>query len=134
MGGRIRLNYFNQNSGSICISLIVFILILIGAWFVYKSYQEHRLKENLRIILADYRNFVVSTVEDAGKRDKFINGIDYLLSNFDKYSRKEIEAKYDSIKRQVNRYDLEKAIRIIRERYDPPSRGTPVPIPDDWNR
>jgi hypothetical protein len=106
----------------------------VGAWFVYKSYQEYRLKENLKTVLADYRNFVVSTVEDAGKRDKFINDIDYLLSNFDSYSRKEIEAKYDSIKRQVARYDLEKAIRIIRERYDPPSRGTPVPIPDDWNR
>lgn len=128
------LAQINWKSGSICVSLIVLILVLIGAWFVYKSYQEHRLKENLKIVLADYRKFVVSTVEDAGKRDKFINNIDYLLSNFDRYSRKEIEAKYDSIKRQVTKYDLEKAFRIIRERYNPPPRGTPVPIPDAWNR
>jgi hypothetical protein len=83
-------NHLNQNSGSICIGLIVFILALIGAWFVYKSCQEHRLKENLKIILNDYKKLVVSAVKDEDKRDKLNNTIDDLLFNLDKYSQDEI--------------------------------------------
>jgi hypothetical protein len=125
-------NHTNWQPGAIGISFIV--LLLIVSWFIYQHYQEKHLKENLKITLVDYREFIVSTVEDAEKKDRWTKEIDYLLSNFDRYSRKEIEYAYDSIKRQVTRYDIDKAIRILSERYRPRSKGTPVPIPESWNR
>jgi len=44
-----------NHRGLLHIGTIIFILPLIGAWFVYKSYKENRLQENLSMVLEDYK-------------------------------------------------------------------------------
>ena len=44
----------NQNGGVIVI--IVFLLALIGAWYLYQSYTKGQVKSNLKTITNDYEH------------------------------------------------------------------------------
>lgn len=52
------------------ISVVVLCFALIGAWFVHKSYQEQKLKENLIKVATDYKNLADSFVKDPADKKK----------------------------------------------------------------
>lgn len=41
---------------------IVFIFALIGCWYVYKSYKENKLQENMRAVISDYQPIVKEVI------------------------------------------------------------------------
>ena len=53
----------------IAIPLVV-VSALIGAWYVYMSYKEQRLKENMSRVLEDYRSAVVRMIPDQKDKEK----------------------------------------------------------------
>jgi hypothetical protein len=51
------------------LALVVALFILIGVWYVYKSYEQKRLKENLSQVYFDYRTWALTVVKDAKDRE-----------------------------------------------------------------
>lgn len=67
---------------------------------MYKSYEEHRLRENLKAVVGDYKNLTFSVVS-GDKKKQIDQAIGDLLLNFDKYSKKEINDKINLIKQDI---------------------------------
>lgn len=36
------------------LKLVVYGLALVGCWYLFQSYQQHQLKENMGVVLRDY--------------------------------------------------------------------------------
>ena len=52
------------------LALVMALFILIGVWYVYKSYEQKRLKENLSQVYSDYRTWALTVVKDAKDRER----------------------------------------------------------------
>lgn len=52
------------------LSCILLVFALIGGWYVYKSYKENRLKENMQAIVNDYQPIVQKVITFAQGKDK----------------------------------------------------------------
>jgi uncharacterized protein YneF (UPF0154 family) len=59
-----------NTKGFIHISTIIFILALIGLWFIFRSYQENKLKDNLSVVINDYKDLVLTVVKDPNQKQK----------------------------------------------------------------
>ena len=70
------------------LTILFFILVLIGGWFVYHSYTEQRLTENLLVILNDYQKAVFSVVSDKTDREKVDNAFKTIEETVEKYKKK----------------------------------------------
>jgi hypothetical protein len=44
--------------------------VLIGVWYVHKSYEQKQLKENLTQVYSDYRTWAMMVVKDAKDRER----------------------------------------------------------------
>ena len=76
-----------NRKGVIHFSAIILILALIGAWYVYRSYQERRLTENMHTVYQDYKEWtlrVVSEVRDREKVERAFNEIEGIVSKYAK--------------------------------------------------
>ena len=62
-----------DNKGIVFLKAIILILALIGAWFVYTSYRQDRLKDNMSVVLEDYKSLVMSVLNNPGDRAKVEN-------------------------------------------------------------
>lgn len=51
-------------------SILVIALAMVGAWFIYRSYSEGHIKQNLTAIYKDYRGLVRKVVKDPKEQDK----------------------------------------------------------------
>jgi amino acid permease len=52
------------------LALIMALFILIGLWYIYKSYEQKWLKENLSQVYSDYRTWALTVVKDAKDRER----------------------------------------------------------------
>jgi hypothetical protein len=82
--------FFMNNRGVIHISFIVFLLALIGLWFVVKSCQEGKLAENMKLVLDDYKALAMKVAKD----EKTKAQVEYLFSQIEKKNNPEDLAKY----------------------------------------
>jgi hypothetical protein len=67
------------------LALVVALFILIGVWYVYKSYEQKRLKENLSQVYFDYRTWALTVVKDAKDRERvegLFRGIDGIVAKY----------------------------------------------------
>jgi hypothetical protein len=76
-----------NHRGVLHIGTIIFILALIGAWFVYKSYKENRLQENLSMVLEDYKELLLSKIKDPEDRAKLEQSFMVIQNILSKYSK-----------------------------------------------
>lgn len=54
--------------------MIVLLLALIGGWFLYHSYQQHQLRENMGVVIKDYSHLAIKGQEMIQK--KYGKGVD----------------------------------------------------------
>jgi predicted negative regulator of RcsB-dependent stress response len=59
----------NERGALHILSLFVVILALFGAWFLYKSFQEQRLKASVMEAVNGYRQIIESAIRDPWDRD-----------------------------------------------------------------
>ena len=52
------------------LAIVMALFILIGVWYVYKSYEQKRLNENLSQVYSDYRTWALTVVKDAKDRER----------------------------------------------------------------
>jgi hypothetical protein len=52
------------------LTLVTALFILIGVWYIYKSYEQKWLKENLSQVYSDYRTWALTVVKDAKDRER----------------------------------------------------------------
>ncbi|MCL4492594.1 MAG: tetratricopeptide repeat protein [Nitrospirae bacterium] len=64
---------------------LVIILVLIGGWYVWKSYKEEKLKENMSVVMEDCKNAVVSVVSDEKDKEKVEQLFQQIKQVTDKY-------------------------------------------------
>jgi amino acid permease len=63
------------------LSLVMSFFILIGVWYVYKSYEQKQVMKNFSQIYCDYKTWALTVVKDAKDRERVeglfreINGI-----------------------------------------------------------
>jgi hypothetical protein len=57
----------NQRGG--VIGIIIFLLALIGAWYLYQSYTRGQVKSNLKTITNDYEHGIKKIIPP-GKQDR----------------------------------------------------------------
>ena len=85
------------NRGLIHISFIVFLLALIGLWFVVRSCQEGKLLENMKLVLNDYKALAMKVAKD----EKTKVQVEYLFSQIEKKNNPDDLAKYMEELRKV---------------------------------
>jgi len=79
-----------NHRGFLHIGTIIIILALIGAWFVYRSYKENRLQENLSMVLDDYKELLLSKIKDPEDRERLEQSFIVIKDILSKYSKKSI--------------------------------------------
>ena len=52
------------------LALAMAFFVLIGVWYVHKSYEQKQLKENLTQVYSDYRTWAMAVVKDANDRER----------------------------------------------------------------
>jgi hypothetical protein len=52
------------------LALVMAFFVLIGVWYVHKSYEQKQLKENLTQVYSDYRTWAMMVVKDAKDRER----------------------------------------------------------------
>ncbi len=58
------MSFIKNNKGVFHLGVIIFILALIGLWFIIKSFQEGKLEDNMKLVLEDYKNFAETVAKD----------------------------------------------------------------------
>jgi predicted negative regulator of RcsB-dependent stress response len=59
----------NERGAVHIISLMVFVLALFGAWFLYSSYQQKRLQANVMETVNGYRQIIENAIKDPQDRN-----------------------------------------------------------------
>ena len=59
----------NERGAVHIISLMVFVLALFGAWFLYSSYQQKRLQANVMEAVNGYRQIIENAIKDPQDRN-----------------------------------------------------------------
>ena len=52
------------------LALVMALFVLVGAWYVYKSYEQKQVKENLNTLYTDYKTWALSVVNDNRDRER----------------------------------------------------------------
>jgi len=52
------------------LALVMALFVLVGAWYVYKSYEQKQIKENLSQVCSDYRTRALTVVNDNRDRER----------------------------------------------------------------
>jgi amino acid permease len=52
------------------LSLVMAFFILIGVWYVYKSYEERQTMKNFSQVYSDYKTSALTVVKDAKDRER----------------------------------------------------------------
>ena len=52
------------------LALVMAVFVLIGVWYVYKSYEQKQIKENLSQVYSDYRTWELTVVKDAKDKER----------------------------------------------------------------
>ena len=52
------------------LGVILFLLALVGAWYVWKSSQQGKLRDNMVVVVEDYRKLADKAVKDDNDREK----------------------------------------------------------------
>ena len=73
------------------LSIIVALFFLIGVWYVYKSYENKQLKENMIEICKDYQRMIDNFVKDEKDKER----IKELFSEIDSIVKKNTQKNPD---------------------------------------
>ncbi|GER94868.1 hypothetical protein A45J_2675 [hot springs metagenome] len=114
-----------QNTkGSIHISTIIFIFALIGLWFIYRSYQENKLKDNLSVVINDYKSIVLAVIKDPKQKQQVEQLFSKIQANADGNANiyieqiKRIAMQYgNSAEIQKQLEHLKKAINVNADKH-----------------
>ena len=52
------------------LALVMTFFVLIGIWYIYKSYEQKQLKETLSQVYFEYRTWALTVVKDAQDRER----------------------------------------------------------------
>lgn len=71
------------------LSIAILVLCLIGAWYVWQSYKQDQLKENLLEILNDYKSTAKQVIKSDEDKQKAEQAFDQLNNIIGKYVNKD---------------------------------------------
>ncbi|HAK87628.1 MAG: hypothetical protein A2X55_08895 [Nitrospirae bacterium GWB2_47_37] len=86
------------------IGAVIFIFALVGSWFVYKSYHEEKLTDNLAVVLFDYKTALRSIVSDPADKVKADNIVSSLMTNTKQFTDQEVIAKLHQLQMILSSY------------------------------
>ncbi len=72
----------NERGAIHTITLIVFVLALFGAWFLYSSYHQKRLQASVMEAVNGYRHIIESAIRDPQDRklaEHYLQGLQDIL-------------------------------------------------------
>ena len=72
----------NERGAVHVVSLLLFVLALFGAWFLYKSYQQQRLQASVMEAANGYRQIIENTIQDPHDKDlakHYLQGLQDIL-------------------------------------------------------
>jgi hypothetical protein len=61
------------NQKGVAHPFLVFVMtffVLLGVWYVYKSYEQKQVKKNLSQVYSDYRAWALTVVKDAKDKER----------------------------------------------------------------
>jgi len=67
------------------INSVIIILAMVGAWYMYNSYRNDRVAENLNVIVQDYKKLAMVLAKD----EKTKTQIESLFSNSEMFKNKD---------------------------------------------
>jgi uncharacterized protein YneF (UPF0154 family) len=95
--------------------IIVFIFALIGVWFTYKSYHENKLKDNLSVVINDYKDLVLTVVKDPNQKQQVEQLFSKIQANAGGNANSYIEQIKSIAMQYGNSAEIQKQLERLKE-------------------
>jgi hypothetical protein len=93
-----------NRKGVIHFSAIILILMLIGVWYVFQSYRERRLVENMHTVYQDYKKWTMSVVKEVKDREAVEHAFNVIEGIVSKYGKSAPPEYFNHTSKGTNDY------------------------------